>query len=64
LRLWYSRVELGLKVPILDVEPVLTRPLHGDAGVLSRTPAVEFCPQVFGRALLTVGECTEPDAPP
>jgi hypothetical protein len=48
LRLRYSRVKLGLEVPTLDVELALTRPLHGDAGVLSCMSAVEFRPQVFG----------------
>ena len=47
-RPWCSRVELGVEVPALDVEPALTRPLHGDAGVLSRAPAVEFCSQILG----------------
>jgi hypothetical protein len=48
LRLRYYRVKLGIKVPTLDVESALTRPLDGDAGVLSCTPAVEFRPQIFG----------------
>jgi hypothetical protein len=48
LQLWYSRIELRLEVPTLEVEPALTRPLHSDAGVLSRMSAVELGPQVFG----------------
>jgi hypothetical protein len=47
LRLRYCCVELGVKVPTLDVEPVLTRPLHGEAGVLSCTSAIEFRLQIF-----------------
>ena len=43
---WCRRAEIGVKVPTLDVEPAFTCSLHGDAGVLFRTPAVEFCPQI------------------
>src|SRR6185503_18736348 len=43
---WCRRAEIGVEVLTLDVEPAFTCPLHGDAGVLSRTPAVEFCPQI------------------
>jgi hypothetical protein len=44
LRLRYCRVRLGVKVLTLDVELALTRPLHGDASVISCMPAVEFRP--------------------
>jgi hypothetical protein len=35
-----------IKVVTLDVLPALPHPLQRDPGVLSRTPAVEFCPEV------------------
>ena len=41
---WCRRAEIGIEVPTLDVEPAFPCPLHGDAGVLSRMPAFEFCP--------------------
>jgi hypothetical protein len=40
LRLWHSRVKLGLEVPTLDVEPAHVRPLDGDVGILSCTSAI------------------------
>jgi len=41
-------IQVGIEVVALDVETVLTRPQHGDTGILARAPAVEFCPQIFG----------------
>src|SRR6185312_13111622 len=38
---------VGVEVATLNVETALSRPLHGDAGVLTRTPVVELRPQVF-----------------
>jgi hypothetical protein len=42
------RSEVLIEVATLDVLPALPRPLQRDPGVLSRTPAVEFCPEVVG----------------
>jgi hypothetical protein len=42
------RSEVLIEVATLDVLPVLPRPLQRDPGVLSRTPTVEFCPEVIG----------------
>ena len=62
----YLRVKLtvSVEVPALDVESTLSRPLYGDAGVVARTPAVEPTRRSSVRALLTVGERTDADAPP
>ena len=42
------RSEVLIEVATLDVLAVLARPFQRDPGVLSRTPAVEFCPEVVG----------------
>jgi hypothetical protein len=39
--------EVVVEVATLDVLSALVRPLQRDAGILARTPAVEFCPQVI-----------------
>src|SRR6185437_8510213 len=41
------RVQINIEVASLNVETALSRPLDGDAGILSRAPAVELRPQVF-----------------
>jgi len=46
-RLGCHHVQVGIEVAALNVETALSRPLHGDAGVLTRAPAVELRPQVF-----------------
>jgi hypothetical protein len=46
LRCYRSEVLIEVATP--DVLPALLRPLQRDPGVLSRTPAVEFCPEVVG----------------
>jgi hypothetical protein len=40
------RSEVVVEVATLDVLSALTFPLQRDVGILARTPAVEFCPQV------------------
>jgi hypothetical protein len=42
-----NRSEVVVEVVTLDVLSVLPRPLQRDAGILARTPAVEFCLQVI-----------------
>jgi hypothetical protein len=42
-----NRSKVIIKVATLDVLSALTCPLQRDAGILARTPAVEFCPQVI-----------------
>jgi hypothetical protein len=42
------RSEVLIKVATLDVLAALACPLQRDPGVLSRTPAVEFGPEVVG----------------
>src|SRR6185312_3513759 len=44
--LGYRCVQVGIEVAALNVETALSHPLHRDAGVLTRTPAVELRPQV------------------
>jgi hypothetical protein len=39
-----NRSEVVVEVAALDILSPLTRPLQRDAGILARTPAVEFCP--------------------
>ena len=46
-RLGCCHVQVGVEVTDLDVEAALSRPLHRDAGILTHTPTVELCPQVF-----------------
>jgi hypothetical protein len=46
LRCYRSKVLI--EIATLDVLSALPRPLKRDPGVLSRTPAVEFCPEVVG----------------
>jgi hypothetical protein len=45
--LLFNRSEVVVEVATLDVLPALTRSLQRDAGILARTPVVEFCPQVI-----------------
>jgi hypothetical protein len=45
--LWCNRSEVLVKVATLDILLALTRPIQRDVGILARTPAVEFCPQVI-----------------
>jgi hypothetical protein len=42
-----NRTEVVVEVATLDVLSALTCPLQRDAGILARTPAAEFCPQVI-----------------
>ena len=63
-RLGCYHVQVSIEVAALNVEMALTRPLHGDAGVLTRAPAVELRPQVFCSCTLTVVERTDADALP
>jgi hypothetical protein len=42
------RNKVLIEVATLDVLAAFTRPLQRDPGVLSRTPAVKFCPEVVG----------------
>jgi hypothetical protein len=44
---WNNHSEVVVEVATLDVLLALTRPIQRDAGILARTPAVEFCPQVI-----------------
>jgi hypothetical protein len=57
---WDTRLDLGarwslrcnrnkviVEVATLDVLSAFPRPFQRDAGILARTPAVEFCPQVI-----------------
>jgi hypothetical protein len=48
LRPCHGRVKLGLEIPTLNIESAVTRSLDGGAGILSRTSAVELCPEIFG----------------
>jgi hypothetical protein len=54
--------EVLIEVAALDVLAALACPFQRDLGVLSRTPAVEFCPKVVGLCALTEGERTDADA--
>jgi hypothetical protein len=42
-----NRNRVVVEVATLDILSALTRPLQRDAGILTRTPAVEFCLQVI-----------------
>jgi hypothetical protein len=42
LRCYHS--EVIIEVATLDVLSAFTRPFQRDTGILTRTPAVEFCP--------------------
>jgi hypothetical protein len=42
------RSEVLIEVATHDVLAALARPFQRDPGVLSRTPTVEFCPEVVG----------------
>jgi hypothetical protein len=48
--LWpsHGRIELGRKIPTLNVGLAVARSLDGDTGVLSRTSVVELCPEILG----------------
>jgi hypothetical protein len=46
--LWCYRSKILIEVATLDVSSALPCPLQGDPGILSRTPAVELCPEVVG----------------
>jgi hypothetical protein len=56
------RSEVLIEVAALDVLAVLARPFQRDPGVLSRTPTVEFGPEVVGLCALTEGERTDANA--
>jgi hypothetical protein len=43
-----NRNEDLIEVATIDVLAALTRPFQRYPGILSRTPAVEFCPEVVG----------------
>jgi hypothetical protein len=43
-----NRSEFLIKVATIYVLAALVRPFQRDQGILSRTPAVEFCPEVIG----------------
>jgi hypothetical protein len=43
-----NRSEVLIEVTTIDVLAALVRPFQGYPGVLSRTPAVELCPEVVG----------------
>ena len=43
-----NRNKVLIEVASIDVLAALARPFQGDPGILSRTPAVEFCPKVVG----------------
>ena len=42
------RSEVLIEVATIYVLAALVRPFQRDPGILSRTPAVEFCPEVVG----------------
>jgi hypothetical protein len=46
--LWCYRSEVLIEVAALDVLAALARFFQRDPGILSHTPAVEFCPKVVG----------------
>jgi hypothetical protein len=48
LRTCHGRVMLRHEIPTLNIESAVARSLDGGAGVLSRTSAVEFSPEIFG----------------
>jgi hypothetical protein len=60
--LWCRRGEVLIEVAALDVLATVARSLQRDPGVLSRTPAVEFCLKVSSLCALTEGEHTDADA--
>lgn len=41
---WCLCTKVFIEVSTLDVLPVLTRPLHGDVGILDHTYTVELYP--------------------
>jgi hypothetical protein len=43
-----NRSEVLIEVTTIDVLAALAGPFQGDLGILSRTPAVELCPEVVG----------------
>ena len=47
-RLRCNRGEVLIEVTPVDVLAALARPFQRYPGILSRTPAVEFCPEVIG----------------
>jgi hypothetical protein len=47
-RLQCNRSEVLIEVATIYVLAALVRPFQRDPGILSRTPAVEFCPEVVG----------------
>ena len=57
-------VQVGVEVTALNVKTALSRPLNGDAGILSRAPGLSSARRSSVRAPLTVGERTDADAPP
>jgi hypothetical protein len=48
--LWpsHGRIELGRKIPTLNIESSVACSLNGDAGVLSHTSAVKLCSEILG----------------
>ena len=42
-------VQVGIEVAALNVKTARSRPLDGDAGILSRAPAVDVTPRVFAQ---------------
>jgi hypothetical protein len=46
LRCYRSEVLIEVATP--NFLAALARPFQGDTGILSRTPTVEFCPEVVG----------------
>jgi hypothetical protein len=46
--LWRNCSEVLIEVATVDVLAALARPFQRYPGILSRTPAVEFCPEVVG----------------
>jgi hypothetical protein len=47
-RLRCNRSEVLIEVATINVLVALARPFQRDPGILSRTPVVEFCPEVVG----------------
>jgi hypothetical protein len=43
-----NRNKILIEIATIDVLAALVRPFQRDPGILSRTPAVEFCPEVVG----------------
>ena len=64
-RLSCCHVQISIEVAALNVEMALSRPLHGDAGVLTRARLrLSSARRSSVRSPLTVGERTDADALP